>query len=125
VVRRLLKDNTRAEQIYVGLKALRYLCEVDRRYVHDHQVFIIGCLQSRDEAILGLTLDLLFKNISRRNVETIIQKFMECLQKTFEASIRKSLFSKIFQCVVQYCSDFGWFLAHLNELFEMADSLFD
>jgi hypothetical protein len=102
-----------SNMIYMGIKALRHLSEVEPGCVQDHQIFVLSCLESVDDTIKRITLDLLCKNTKSSNLETITSKLLKSLVSTNDQSFKADLTRQIFDLAIRYSTDFKWFVEKL------------
>ena len=58
--------------IYLGLIGLKFLTELDQKYIEEHQVFVLECLSSNDNSIIRITMELLTNNINGSNIKLIL-----------------------------------------------------
>ena len=65
---------------YLGINALIQIVQVDSKYVLEHQVTIIDCLESNDETLKRETLELLFKMTNVQNITSIVDKLILILK---------------------------------------------
>lgn len=105
-----------SNMIYLGITALKHITQIDPSYLQDHQAFVINCIESNDETIKRITLDLLCKNASPVNIEIITSKLTKTLMHTTDYTFKKDLTKKIFDLAVLQASDISWFVKKLNEL---------
>lgn len=75
----------------MGIKCLKNLTDINSDYIQDHQVFIVNCLQSEDDTIRRITLNLLYNNTNAVNLKVITEKFMKSLKTTSDVQFKKSL----------------------------------
>lgn len=61
----------------------------------DHQMTVVDCLESKDETLKKLTLDLLYKITNGNNIEVITKRMLDALHGSIDPHFRQSLVSKI------------------------------
>lgn len=88
---------------YLGINALIQIVHVNPKYVIDHQVTIVDCLESKDDTLRHETLDLLFKMTNSANIITIIDKLLFFLKADYETYFKKDLVNKITSLSERFC----------------------
>ena len=79
----------------MGVNALASIVQVNPKYVSEHQMVVIDCLEDPDETLRRKTLDLLFKMTSPENVEVVIEKLLASLKDSVDVFLRRRLVEKI------------------------------
>ena len=110
--------------IHLGIMALNHLTQIDPNYLQEHQAFVINCIESNDDTIKRITLDLLCKNASPVNIETITSRLTRTLISTTELGFKKDLTRKIFELAVLQASDIKWFVTKFFDLLNSSSELF-
>lgn len=77
---------------YLGINALTQIVSINQKYVLDHQLTVVDCLESQDDTLKKETLELLFKMTNNNNFEVIIQKLISFLKTSTDPAFRKDLF---------------------------------
>lgn len=113
-----------SNMIYLGIMALNHITQIDPAYLQDHQTFVINCIESPDETIKRITLELLCKNASPVNIETITTRLTTNLLTTTDVSFKQELTRKIFDLAVVQAADVQWFVRKLHELLATSAELF-
>ena len=114
-----------SNMIYMGINALKHISEVEPSCVQDHQMFVVNCLESTDDTIKRITLDLLCKNTKSSNLETITSKLLKSLVTTNDKSFKTELTKQIFDLAVRYSTDFKWFVEKLIVLLKNSSDNFN
>lgn len=95
---------------YMGIKALRHLALKDPALITDHQVFVVRCLESNDDSMKRITLELLYKNTNSNNIDIIVNKLIQTLVSSNDKGFRQSLTDKVFDLAVRFSRSDIWFL---------------
>ena len=95
---------------YMGIKALRHLALKDPALIEDHQVFVVRCLESNDDSMKRITLELLYKNTNSNNIDIIVNKLVQTLVSSNDKGFRQSLTDKVFDLAVRFSRSDVWFL---------------
>lgn len=112
----LKRDQANSNMVYLGITALKHLTQIDPAYLDDHQFFVLNCLESSDETIKRITLDLLCKNASPNNIETITNQLTQMLLTATDNGFKQDLTHRIFELAVKEASDIGWFVRRFFQL---------
>jgi AP-4 complex subunit epsilon-1 len=113
-----------SNMILLGITALSHITQIDPNYLEDHQAFVINCIESPDDTIKRITLDLLCKNASPVNIETITNRLSNNLLTTTDIGFKKELTRKIFDLAILQASDVTWFVRKIHELLGTSADLF-
>jgi AP-4 complex subunit epsilon-1 len=124
-ISKFLTSNSRSNLIYLGINCLKNLTNINSKYIHRHQLFVVDCLESKDETIRRITLELLYNNTNANNLEIITEKFIESLKSTTDVLFKADLTRKIFDLCARYCKSSKWLVEKLDLLLEFADDHFD
>jgi AP-4 complex subunit epsilon-1 len=114
-----------SNMIYMGINALKHISEVEPSCVQDHQMFVVNCLESTDDTIKRITLDLLCKNTKSSNLETITSKLLKSLVTTNDQSFKTELTRQVFDLTVRYSTDFKWFIEKMIILLKNSSDNFN
>ena len=114
-----------SNMVYLGIIALKYVTEIDAKYIQQHQLFVVDCLQSGDDSIRRITLELLYNNTSTSNIDIIIRKLLKSLSTTNDYHFKKDLTKKIFDLSVRFALDAYWFIDKVNILLNSSADNFD
>jgi len=107
----------------MGVNALASIVQVNPKYVSEHQMVVIDCLEDPDETLRRKTLDLLFKMTSPENVEVVIEKLLASLRDSVDAFLRRRLVEKITKLAESYSPDSRWYVETMNDCFTMAGDI--
>jgi len=105
---------------YLGVNALAAIVQIDSKYAAEHQLVVIDCLEDPDETLKRKTLDLLYSMTNPANVTVIVAKLTQFLQGTSDAYLRSELVSRINQLAEKYAPSNQWFIATMNNVFELS-----
>merc|ERR1719499_292796 len=108
---------------YMGVNALASIVQVNPKYVSEHQMVVIDCLEDPDETLRRKTLDLLFKMTSPDNVEVVIEKLLVSLKDSVDIFLRTRLVEKITKLAESYSPDSRWYVETMNDCFIMAGDI--
>merc|ERR1719285_477786 len=108
---------------YMGVNALASIVQVNPKYVSEHQMVVIDCLEDPDETLRRKTLDLLFKMTSPENVEVVIEKLLASLKDSVDVFLRRRLVEKITKLAESYSPDSRWYVETMNDCFTMAGDI--
>ncbi len=109
---------------YIGITGLIELVKKDPKFAAAHQEKIIECLENPDMTLKTRTLDLLVRMTNEDNVEAIVEKLMENLDKIpNDSKIKKDLVGNIAELVDQFSPSKTWFVRTMNKLFDHAGDL--
>lgn len=107
---------------YLGVNALASIVQIDSKYAAEHQLVVIDCLEDPDETLKRKTLDLLYSMTNPQNVTVIVQKLTQYLQTSTDQYLRQELVSRINQLAEKYAPSNEWFIATMNNVFELSGS---
>lgn len=109
---------------YVGITGLSLIVSVNPDYVLQHQNSIVECLEDPDETLKAKSIDLLYKMTNYKNVNAIVEKFLNYLRSApTDSPIRKDLVYKINQLAERFATNKTWFINTVNRLFEISGDL--
>jgi len=80
---------------YLGINALIQIVSVDPKYVVEHQLTVVDCLESKDETLKRETLELLYKMTNSNNIISIVDKLVFFIKSTTDPHFKKDLVNKI------------------------------
>ncbi|CAD8095829.1 unnamed protein product [Paramecium sonneborni] len=123
VSRFLKSDNNNLK--YLGINALTQIVSISQKYVLEHQMTIVDCLESNDDTLKKETLELLFKMTNEQNCEVIIQKLIHFLKTSSDSNFKKDLFVKISLLNEKHAPTQEWFIKTANTLFEFGSEFID
>lgn len=109
---------------YMGVKALRHLALKDPELIVDHQIFVIRCIESNDDSLKRITLELLYKNTNSNNINVIVNKLVQSLTTNHDLSFKQSLTEKVFDLAVRFSTSDEWFLKVVRVLILHASDCF-
>lgn len=109
---------------YMGVKALRHIALKDASLIGEHQVFVIRCLESNDDSMKRITLELLYKNTNSSNINVIANKLLTTLAASNDLSFKQSLTDKVFDLAVRFSASSRWFLKVSGLLVKHASECF-
>lgn len=109
---------------YMGVKALRHIALLDASLIGEHQVFVIRCLESNDDSMKRITLELLYKNTNSNNINVIANKLLTTLASSNDLSFKQSLTDKVFDLAVRFSASSRWFLKVSSLLVKHASECF-
>jgi AP-4 complex subunit epsilon-1 len=109
---------------YVGITGLSLIVTVNPDYVLKHQNSVIECLEDTDVTLKAKSIDLLYKMTNHKNVNAIVEKFLNYLRTaSTDSPIRKDLVTKINQLAERFVTNKTWFINTVNKLFEISGDL--
>ncbi|CAD8096428.1 unnamed protein product [Paramecium sonneborni] len=110
---------------YLGINALTQIVSISQKYVLEHQMTIVDCLESNDDTLKKETLELLYKMTNEQNCEVIIQKLIHFLKTSSDSNFKKDLFVKISLLNEKHAPTQEWFIKTANTLFEYGSEFID
>lgn len=124
-ISKFLTPKSKSNLIYLGINCLKHLTNINSNYIQRHQLFVVDCLESKDDTIRRITLELLYNNTNANNLEIITDKFIESLKSTTNVLFKADLTRKIFDLCARYCKSTKWLVEKLDQLLEFAQDHFD
>ena len=124
-ISKFLTPKSKSNLIYLGINCLKHLTNVNSKYIQRHQLFVVDCLESKDDTIRRITLELLYNNTNANNLKIITDKFIESLKSTTDVLFKADLTRKIFDLCARYCKSTKWLVEKLDQLLEFAQDHFD
>lgn len=106
----------RQDRLYLILRVIFRLIDVDKKYITNYQLLLLDCLDSPDEALRQNTIEILFKTISGANLDLIIGKINDFIISSSDAQFRKNTIEKFFSVLEQKAPSPQWFLARCLNL---------
>jgi hypothetical protein len=100
----------RQDRLYLMLRIIFRLIDVDKKYIINYQLLLLDCLDSPDEALRQNTIEILFKTISGQNLDLIIGKINEFIISSTDVQFRKNTIEKFFSVLEQKAPSPEWFL---------------
>ena len=85
---------------------------------------MVSCLESEDDTIRRITLELLYKNTNSSNLEIITTKFIESLKTTTDVLFKQNLTRKIFSLCIRYTKSKEWLIEKIDLLLEYSHNDF-
>lgn len=67
----------RQDKQYMVLKAIGKMVDVSRKHIEQYEMMLLDNLNSPDESLKQLTMDVLFKTVNAHNLELITEKVTE------------------------------------------------
>ena len=107
----------------IGINALISIVGIHPKYVVDHQMTIVDCLESSDDTLKKETLELLFKMTNENNIEVILNKLLVFLKSSSDPTFRKDLFMKISMLNEAHAPTQEWFIRTTNTVFEYGNHI--
>eukprot|EP00798_Chlamydomonas_sp_ICE-L_P014262 gene14262-20235_t len=89
------------------------------KYMEDHQLAVIDCLEDPDDTLKLKTLELLYKMTKANNVEVIVEKMLSYLRGATDEHIRRDIARKVSELAERYAPSPKWFIAIVSEVFEL------
>ena len=84
----------------------------------EHQLIIVDCLQSNDETLKRITLDLLYKMTNETNLEVIADKLVHYLKTTTNKDFKQDLVNKLINLNERLAPTQEWFINMMNVVLE-------
>ncbi len=103
---------------YIGIKGLAAIAKDHPKYVADHQMAVIDCLEDPDETLKRKTLSLLYRMTNGINVEFVVEKLLGFLAATKDEHFRVDLVEKVTLCAERYAPSNAWFVRTVISVFE-------
>lgn len=118
----LILKNTvlkRNDTLFLTLKILSKLIDIDVKYTANYQLLLLDCLDSADETLRQLTVDILFKNITPVNLSLVITKIQQFILTTTDTKFKKSTVAKYFQAIETHAPDSIWYLNRCMDVIDV------
>ena len=124
-IAKFLSNSGSQNTVYLGINALRALTEVESKYIQDHHLFVVNCLESKDDSIRRITLDLLYNNTNAHNIDLISGKFFQSIESATDSGFKAELSSRLYDLALRYAPSPRWFVDKLRLLLRSAAEFFD
>eukprot|EP01087_Luapelamoeba_hula_P021168 TRINITY_DN7349_c0_g1_i1.p1 TRINITY_DN7349_c0_g1~~TRINITY_DN7349_c0_g1_i1.p1 ORF type:complete len:1259 (-),score=225.82 TRINITY_DN7349_c0_g1_i1:38-3778(-) len=108
---------------YMGIEGLSAIVQLDPSQAHKHQLHVVQCLQDPDESLQYKTLDLLYKMTNPLNVEVVVERLIDHLNRCPDSHLRQELVSRITLLAERYAPNNGWFIDTMISVFELGGNL--
>ena len=118
----ILKNQDRLVMI---IKILSRLIEVNTRYVENFQLLLLDSLDSQDETLRQLTIEVLFKTISPSNLDLIVGKINESILLSTDFKTKKNTIVKFYHLIEQKAPGVSWFLEKILLLLQHGSNYVD
>jgi AP-4 complex subunit epsilon-1 len=79
---------------------------------------VVDCLESKDETLKKLTLDLLYKITNSNNIEVISKKMLATLHSSTDPYFRQNLVNRICELAERFATSHQWHIDTMHILFE-------
>jgi len=103
---------------YLGICALIPIVHLNPKYALNYQMVVVECLESHDETLKRMTLELLYRMTNASNCEVIVEKLMHYLQMGSDMHFKKDMVNKIMRLCERFAPTQEWFIKSMNKLFE-------
>ncbi len=110
---------------YLMLKLISQLVEVDKKYTESYQMLLLSCLDSQDETIKHLTINILFKNINSNNIELVVKQIKLFLQKDSDVNFKRIIIKKLNNVIEQKAPNPVWYLNNAINIFQQGPKFID
>ena len=110
----LKRNNT----ILLVLKIISKIVEIDTKYIEDYQMLLLDCLESSDETIKHLTINILFKNITSENIEVVVLKIQEFIENAIDLNFKNLTINKLYRVIEEKAPNPSWFLKKSLEIID-------
>ena len=108
----------RNNSILLVLKIISKIVEIDTKYIEDYQMLLLDCLDSTDETIKHLTINILFKNITAENIEIVVKKIQEFIENAIDLNFKNLTINKLYRIIEQKAPNPSWFLKKSLEIID-------
>lgn len=110
---------------YLGVTGLAWIVEQSPAYAAPHQLAVMDCLEDPDETLQRKTLELLYRMTNPVNVEFIVEKLVEFMQRTPDLALRKQLALRVSDVSERYAPNQVWYIKTATQLLTVAGDLVD
>eukprot|EP00817_Percolomonadidae_sp_ATCC50343_P006618 CAMPEP_0117419950 /NCGR_PEP_ID=MMETSP0758-20121206/1408_1 /TAXON_ID=63605 /ORGANISM="Percolomonas cosmopolitus, Strain AE-1 (ATCC 50343)" /LENGTH=1166 /DNA_ID=CAMNT_0005201319 /DNA_START=15 /DNA_END=3511 /DNA_ORIENTATION=- len=108
---------------YAGIRTLLSLIQLNPKYAGQYQQSIILALESQDEPIKRVALDIIYLMATPKNVKFVISKLMDVLSRTLDVLLREEITQKIFSLAENLSPNVYWYIKVINGIFEMPKAI--
>ena len=102
---------------YLGLNALGEMVKENPAVAATHQMAVMNCLQSDDEALRRKAIDLLFAISNENNVQVVIDKMIEFLKTTNDEYFQIILINRVNDLAERFAPNPSWYIKTITQLF--------
>ena len=102
---------------YLGLNALGEMVKENPAVAATHQMAVMNCLQSDDEALRRKAIDLLFAISNENNVQVVIDKMLDFLKTTNDEYFQIILITRVNDLAERFAPNPSWYIKTITQLF--------
>lgn len=108
---------------YLGLMALGEMVKENPTVAAKHQMAVMNCLQSDDEALRRKAIDLLFAISNENNVQVVIDKMLDFLKTTNDEYFQVLLINRVNDLAERFAPNPSWYIKTITQLFLAAGDM--
>ena len=90
--------------------------QINAKYVAEHQIAVIDCLEDPDETLKKKTLDLLYKMTKPYNVDTIVARLLAFVRESSDAVVKQETVARVAELAERYAPSNAWFMVRYPRL---------
>ena len=102
---------------YLGLNALGEMVKENPTVAANHQMAVMNCLSSDDEALKRKAIDLLFAISNENNVQVVIDKMLDFLKTTNDEYFQILLITRVNDLAERFAPNPSWYIKTITQLF--------
>ena len=110
-------NNPVANLKYLGLNALGEMVKENPTVAATHQMAVMNCLSSDDEALKRKAIDLLFAISNENNVQVVIDKMLDFLKTTNDEYFQILLITRVNDLAERFAPNPSWYIKTITQLF--------
>ena len=98
------------------LRVIERLISLEKSHLARYQIGVVECLDSKDETVRALAIEVLFKAIDERNCQPIIDKILRHLVITSNPKLKKDCINKLLSVLEEMAPHAEWYFRNAWQL---------
>lgn len=98
------------------LQVISHFIRIDRKYLSQFQVFIVECLESFDETVRSLAIDVLFDSVQESNCRPIVTQIQNYIRVTSNIDLQKRALNRLLSVLETMAPSPEWYIQNVWEL---------
>lgn len=98
------------------LQVISHFIRIDKKYLSKFQVFIVECLESLDETVRSLAIDVLFDSVQENNCRPIVTQIQNYIRVTSNVDLQKRALNRLLSVLETMAPSPEWYVQNVWEL---------
>lgn len=102
---------------YLGVTGLSLIVGINPAYANEHQMLVVECLEDSDDTLRRKTIELLIQMANPNNVQVVVEKMLNQLDKDDDSVFKQELVEKICALCDRFAPSNEWYLLTINQVY--------